>query len=187
MVISLLLAVTVAVPNGFLLYEKAAAVKDDDPETSWAVSGRKTARLVVNPCDRAGLGQAGRVSAKTIVYTAVPDFSRSEQVILYRSATAARKAVKDLRKAVSTCRISGYRYAGRTVGLGDEALAVTGQSYQGRHPAIGGERGIVARRANALVIYTQAGEWGKPAKADFARQTRDAKRMLGKICDIATC
>ncbi|MBB6348759.1 hypothetical protein ACWGH8_17435 [Nonomuraea muscovyensis] len=187
MVITLLLAVATAVPNGFLLYDKAASVKDDDPETSWTVSRKTNAPLVVNPCERPRLGQSGRASARTIVYTAVPDFSKSEQVILYASPSAARKAVKELRAAVAACRISGYKYGAATVRLGDEALTVTGQSYQGRRPAIGGERAVVARRANALVVYTQAGEWGKPAKGDFARQTRDARRMLGKICDIAAC
>lgn len=187
MVISLLLAAAVSIPSGFLLYDKAATVKDDDPETSWAVSRRTSAPLVVNPCERPKLGQTGRTAARTIVYTAVPDFSRSEQVILYTSESAARRAVKELRAAVGSCRISGYRYSADTVKLGDEALTVTGQSYQGRRPAIGGERAVVARRANALVVYTQAGEWGKPAKGDFARQSKDARRMLGKICAIASC
>ncbi|WP_113699379.1 hypothetical protein [Nonomuraea lactucae] len=187
MVITLLLAAATAIPNGFLLYEKAAAVKDDDPETTWTVNRKKSAGLVVNPCERPRLAQAGRTAARTVVHTAVPDFSKSEQVILYKSASAARKAVKDLRSATATCRVRGYRYGLRDVGLGDEALAVTGQVYHGRKPGFGGERGIVARRANALVIYTQAGEWGKPAKADFTRQTKDARRMLAKICDVAAC
>ncbi|MFG3436754.1 hypothetical protein ACGF0J_05870 [Nonomuraea sp. NPDC047897] len=187
MVITLLLAAAVSIPNGFLLYDKAASVKDDDPETSWAVSRKTDAPLVVNPCERPRLARQGRTAARTIVYTAVPDFSKSEQVILYTSESAARRAVKDLRAAVAGCRISGYRYSSGTVKLGDEALTVTGQSYQGHRPAIGGERAVVARRANALIVYTQAGEWGKPARSDFARQAKDARRMLSKICDVASC
>ncbi|MFI6322951.1 hypothetical protein ACIBG8_35850 [Nonomuraea sp. NPDC050556] len=175
------------VPKGFLLYEKDAAKKDANPETSWAVSAKVTAKLVVNPCDRAALGRAGRTAAKTITYTAVPDYSKSEQIILFTGDEAAARAFADLKAAVRKCSKPDYRYATRAVALGDEGQAITGQSYQGGKPAIGGERAIVVRRANALVVYTQAGEWGKPAAADFARQTKDATRMLAKICTVAAC
>ncbi|MET7466301.1 hypothetical protein [Nonomuraea sp. NPDC005501] len=187
MLISLVLAAAVSIPNGFLLSEKAAAVKDDDPETSWSVSARKTAPLVVDPCERPKLGRAGRVAAKTVVYTAVPDYSKSEQVVLYASEAAARKAMKDLRAAAVGCRTAGYRYAVAPLTLGDEAVTVSGQSYQGGKPAIGGERAVVARRANALLLYTRAGEWGRPAQADYREQAKDAQRMLLKICRIARC
>ncbi|GAA2667373.1 hypothetical protein [Nonomuraea recticatena] len=180
------------IPQGFLLWEKAAATKDDNPETNWAVSGRTSARLTVNPCDKAKLASAGRVAARTIVYTSVPDFQRSEQVILFSSADLATQAMAGLRSALRTCATvksqgPDYRYAGKKAALGDEGLAVTGQSYDGRRAAIGGERAIVTRRGNALVLYSQAGEWGKPAASDFAAQTKDARKMLAKICSIASC
>ncbi|MFI6292824.1 hypothetical protein ACIBEJ_14650 [Nonomuraea sp. NPDC050790] len=176
-----------AIPQGFLLYEKDAAKKDRNPETSWTVSRKKTAKSVVNPCDRAALGQAGRTSAKTIVYTAVPDYSKSEQVILYADAASAGAALTAIRSAAASCGSKGYRFSSRAVKLGDAALAVTGQSYHKGKAAVGGERAIVVRRANALIVYTQAGEWGRPAAADFARQTKDAGRMLAKICQVASC
>jgi hypothetical protein len=187
MITALLLAATVAVPNNFLLYEKAAAKKDDNPETSWSASGKKAAPLVVNPCQKAGLGQSGRTSARTLIYTAVPDYSKSEQVILYSSPAAAGKVLRDLRVAARACGSKGYRYATAPVTLGDQALKLTGQAYQGGKPAVGGERSIVARRANALILYTVSGEWGKPAGADFKQQTKDATKMLTKVCTIANC
>ncbi|MDA0645729.1 MULTISPECIES: hypothetical protein [Nonomuraea] len=187
MISILLLAAAVAIPDGFMLYEKAAAKKDDNPEHSWAVSGRTAARLVVNPCDRATLARSGRKAAKTLIYTAVPDYSKSEQVILYTSKAGAKKAMRDIRSAVSACGTKSYRFTGKRVKLGDESIAVTGQAYSGRRVAIGGERGIVTRRANALVIYTVAGEWSKPATSDFKMQIKDSKKMLGKICRIAAC
>ncbi|GAA3707755.1 hypothetical protein GCM10022224_086650 [Nonomuraea antimicrobica] len=182
-----MLAATVAIPDTFLLYEKAAAKKDDNPETSWSVSGKTTARLVVNPCQRARLGQAGRTQARTIIHTALPDYLKAEQVVLYSSAAAAGRALRDLEAAVRACGTSGYRFSARATGLGDRGLSVTGQTYRGGKPAVGGERAVVTRRANALILYTVAGEWGPPAKADFQRQTKDATRMLGKICTIADC
>ncbi|NUW37158.1 hypothetical protein HTZ77_38010 [Nonomuraea sp. SMC257] len=142
---------------------------------------------MVDPCERPRLGQAGRTAAKTIVYTAVPDYSKSEQVVLYASEAAARKAMTDLRAAATACRTGGYRYAVAPLALGDEAVTLSGQSYQGGKPAIGGERAVVVRRADALILYTRAGEWGKPAKTDYREQVKDARRMLGKICTVAQC
>ncbi|MEU6714698.1 hypothetical protein ABZ897_24810 [Nonomuraea sp. NPDC046802] len=187
MITALVVAAALAIPGNFLLYEKAAAKKDDNPETSWSASGKTSARLVVNPCQKAGLGQAGRRQARTLIYTAVPDYSKVEQVILYSSPAAAGKALRDLETAVRACSRSGYRFSASAVSLGDKALAITGQAYQGRKPAVGGDRSIVTRRANALLLYGIAGEWGKPAKADFKQQTKDTKRMLAKICTIANC
>ncbi|GAA2209425.1 hypothetical protein GCM10009850_048830 [Nonomuraea monospora] len=187
MIAALMLAATVAIPNNFLLYEKEAAKKDDNPETSWTATGRRTAPLVVNPCQKAALGRTGRTQARTLTYTAVPDYSKSEQVVLYATPAAAAKALRDLEAAVRACGSAAYRYSAAAVALGDKGLMVTGQAYQGRKPAVGGERAIVTRRANALILYTVAGEWGKPAKADFKRQTSDTKRMLAKICTLADC
>ncbi|SEG91327.1 hypothetical protein SAMN05444920_107236 [Nonomuraea solani] len=188
MISVLLLAATVAIPNNFLLYEKAAAKKDDNPETSWSASSKKAARLVVNPCQKAALGQKGRTQARTLVYTAVPDYAKSEQVILYSSAAAAGKVLRDVEAAVRSCGTKGYRYSANvTAGLGDRALSVTGQAYQDGKPAVGGDRGIVTRRGNALILYMVSGEWGKPATSDFKQQTKDTKTMLAKICTIADC
>ncbi|MGW3345511.1 hypothetical protein ACWDA3_19540 [Nonomuraea rubra] len=187
MIAALMLAATVAIPNNFLLYEREAAKKDDNPETSWSATGKRTAPLVVNPCQQAKLGRAGRTQARTLTYTAVPDYSKSEQVVLYSSPAAAGKALRDLEAAVRACGRSGYRYSAAAIALGDKGLMVTGQAYQGGKPAVGGERAVVTRRANALILYTVGGEWGKPAKADFKRQTSDTKRMLAKICSLADC
>ncbi|WP_157549942.1 hypothetical protein [Nonomuraea candida] len=183
----LLLAAAVAIPNNFLLYEKEAAKNKNNPEASWSASGKRTAPLVVNPCQRNALGQAGRRQARTLIYTAVPDYAKSEQVVLYASPSAAAKALRDLQAAVRACGRSAYRYSAAPVSLGDKGLSITGQAYQRGKPAIGGERAIVTRRANALILYSVAGEWGKPAKADFKRQTQDTRRMLAKICTIAAC
>jgi hypothetical protein len=185
--IALFLAAVVAIPSNFLLYEKAAATKDDDPETNWSASGAKSAALVVNPCGKAAFGQSGRKEARTLTFTGVPDFSKSEQVILYATAAAAGKVLRDLRAGARSCGRKGYRYAAATTALGDQALKISGQAYQGGKAAVGGERAVVTRRANALIVYTVAGEWGKPAGSDYKQQIKDTKRMLAKICAVADC
>ncbi|MEV8637585.1 hypothetical protein AB0395_38675 [Streptosporangium sp. NPDC051023] len=180
-----------AIPEGFLLYEKAATKKDATGRGLWSVDRRKNAKLAVDPCHSGSLAVAGRIAARTVTYTAVSD-QRSEQVILYSSTRAAEQALAEVRKALARCPAiqtaqTAYRYSGVAVGLGDEGLVVTGQLYQGGKATLGGERVVLVRRGNALVVYARSGEWGAPDKADFAPQTKDAERMLAKICQVARC
>ncbi|WP_433255260.1 hypothetical protein ACQPYK_14400 [Streptosporangium sp. CA-135522] len=181
------------VPKGFLLYEKAAAKKDNDPETNWKVSDSLKARLALDPCDRGAPGKAGRVAARTVTFTGVPDFMKVEQVLLYGSKADAERAMTQVRAALSACASrtdsgSSYRYASAPVtGLGDDALKVSGQVYYGRKAGIGGDRSVVVRKGSAVLIYLWAGEYAKPAKHDWDNQLRDAGKMAGKICTIAVC
>ncbi|MCG5212250.1 hypothetical protein [Streptosporangium sp. KLBMP 9127] len=180
------------IPRGFLLYEKTAGTHDDNDETSWKIDNRRTARLAINPCDRSSLGKAGRTAGRTITYTSVPDFQKIEQVLLYGSAKAAEDTMKQVRAAVRKCAArtsdhSTYRYTAKGTALGDEALRVTGQAYNGKKSAIGGERSVIVRRGNAIIAYTQAGEYGKPAAGDHAMQLKDARKMTAKICSVARC
>ncbi len=179
------------IPTGFLLYEKAAAQKEVAPQSRWSVNQSRNAKLTVNPCQRASLATAGRTAARTVTSIAVSD-QRSEQVILYSSAETARRALAEVRKALPVCPPvqtpqTAYKYSGEAVALGDEGLAVTGQLYQSGKATVGGERAILVRRGNALIIYSRATEWGAPDMADFAQQTKDAKIMLAKICQVAKC
>lgn len=164
-------AATAAIPKGFLLYEKDAAKKDDDPETNWKVGNSAKAGLAVNPCGKATLARAGRVVARTVTFTGVPDFMKVEQVILYRSKAAAAGAVAQVRSALTACRSntdagSAYRYASsRLTGLGDEALKVSGQVYYGGKAGVGGERSVLVRKGNAVLVYLWAGEYPSPRRA----------------------
>jgi hypothetical protein len=185
-------AATGGIPKNFLLYEKAVATHKNDEESSWKASGKRLARFVVNPCDKASLAKAGRKAARTLTYWSVPDFQRIEQVILYKSTTSAKSAMKELRAALKKCpaikgEVQTYRYVSTATALGDEALRVRGQAYEENQPAVGGERSVVVRRANAIMIYFQSGEYGPPEAGDYRPMTRDAKKMLAKICAIAAC
>ncbi|MFF5204766.1 hypothetical protein [Streptosporangium sp. NPDC000396] len=181
------------IPKGFLLYEKDAAKKDSDPETNWKVSDSLKTRFALDPCRRGAVGKTGRVAVRTVTFTGVPDFMRVEQVLLYGSEADAERAMTQVRSALSACGSkadagSSYRYASAAVaGLGDEALKVSGQVYYGKKAGIGGDRSVVVRRANAVLVYMLAGEYAKPAKSDWTGQLRDAARMSAKICGVATC
>jgi hypothetical protein len=182
-----------ALPRGFLLYEKAAAKKDKSPETTWKVSNSLKTPLAVNPCGKATLGGTGRAAARTVTFVGVPDFMKVEQVVLYDSGAAARKAVTQVRAALSACGSraesgSGYRYVSAPVaGLGDEALRVSGQVYYGKKAGVGGERSVLVRKGGAVLVYLVAGEYSKPARRDWADQLRDAGKMTAKVCGVITC
>ncbi|MEU0520198.1 hypothetical protein [Streptosporangium sp. NPDC006007] len=181
------------VPKGFLLYEKDAAKKDNDPETNWTVSDSVKTRLAVDPCDRSGVGGAGRTAVRTVTFTGVPDFMKVEQVLLYGSRATAERAMAQLRAALTACGSrtdagSAYRYVSAQVtGLGDDALKVSGQVYYGGKTGVGGERSVVVRRANAVLVYLWAGEYARPVKRDWAVQFRDARRMTAGVCSVAAC
>ncbi|GAA5074159.1 hypothetical protein HNP84_009460 [Thermocatellispora tengchongensis] len=182
------------IPEGFLLYEKAAAKDDHSEETSWRVSDRRGHTLAVNPCQDKSLARHGRAAARTIVYRA-PEFQRVEQVLLYRGVHEARDAFGEVRAALRRCEVNreeygAYRYSWQRAPLGDEALRVAGQSYSGRkgdEVAVGGERAYVVRRGNAIMIYSEAAEYGMPKPAQYSQQRRDAAKMVAKICAIARC
>ncbi|GAA3509407.1 hypothetical protein FHR32_005672 [Streptosporangium album] len=181
------------IPRGFLLYEKAAATKDSDPETVWKVSDSLKSRFALNPCGKNAPGGIGRVAARTVTFTGVPDFMKVEQVLLYGSRAGAERAMAQVRAALSACGAkkdggSAYRYVSTAVaGLGDDALKVSGQVYYGRKAGVGGDRSVVVRRGNAVLVYLWAGEYSKPTKRDWADQMRDATKMTAKVCAIATC
>ncbi len=181
------------IPKGFLLYEKAAAKKDNDPQTSWKVSDSTKVSSAIDPCGRGAVGKAGRVAARTVTFTGVPDFMKVEQVVLYGSQKDAEQAMVQLRGGLAACAArtdsgSAYRYVSAPVAkLGDDALRVSGQVYYGGKAGVGGERSVVVRRGSAVLVYLRAGEYAKPVSRDWADQLRDATRMVAKVCGVATC
>jgi hypothetical protein len=128
-----------------------------------------------------------------VTFIGVPDFMKVEQVVLYRSKAAAAGAVAQVRSALTACRSnteagSSYRYvSSRLTGIGDEALKVSGQVYYGKEAGVGGDRSVLVRKGNAVLVYLWAGEYSKPEKSDWATQLRDVRKMTGKICGIADC
>ncbi|GAA3118487.1 hypothetical protein [Streptosporangium carneum] len=181
------------IPKGFLLYEKAAAQKDDDPETSWKVSDSLRTPFAVDPCGRGAVGKTGRTAVRTVTFVGVPDFMKVEQVLLYGSRKDAERAMAQLRGGLTACASkadagSTYRYASAAVArLGDDALKVSGQVYYKGKAGVGGDRSVVVRKGNAVLVYLWAGEYAKPVKRDWADQLRDATRMTARICGVAAC
>ncbi|MFI6451071.1 hypothetical protein ACIBF6_05910 [Streptosporangium amethystogenes] len=85
--------ITGRLPGNLLLYEAQARKPVDDPsEERWTISDRPGSNLGFYPCDLSGRTNSGRVNARTVEFTS-PGFSRGEQLVIYRSAGAARSAM----------------------------------------------------------------------------------------------
>ncbi|GGK63093.1 hypothetical protein Ppa06_20470 [Planomonospora parontospora subsp. parontospora] len=177
-------------PRNFLLHEARARKPVAYPEEEkWTVSDRHE-RLSLTPCGVGRSEDRGRVSTRTVTYTA-PELYRAEQVVIYRSERAARAAMTDLRRRAGRCEADeGDQVVarGRTekIRAGDQAVRVIVQNYdrEGGGSAIGGQRGVVVRKGRALVSYMYAGEYGEVRASDFRRQLRDARKMAVKVCSL---
>ncbi|MFI6506300.1 hypothetical protein ACIBCT_01725 [Streptosporangium sp. NPDC050855] len=177
-------------PRNFLLHESQARKPVKHPgEEKWTISDRHE-RLNLSPCDVGRSTDRGRVSTRTVTYTALEVY-QAEQVVIYRSERAARTALADLRRRIGGCEVDQGDQViakGRTkkIKVGDQAVRVIVQNYDRRDagPAIGGQRGVIVRKGRALVSYTQAREYSGVHASDFRRQLKDARKMAVKVCSL---
>ncbi|GAA3412782.1 hypothetical protein [Streptosporangium vulgare] len=179
------------IPRNFLLHEPQARRPVRYPgEEEWAISDRLGANLEVNPCDLRRPADRDRVAARTVVYRA-PEHHSGEQLVIYRSTAAARRALAGLLGQVERCaRVKSEGTVTKTwadpVHIGDRAVRITVQGYDARgvRPVIGGQRAVVVREGRAVAIYLLAGEYGKVRGSDFTRPLKDARKMAAKVCSL---
>ncbi|WP_449062153.1 hypothetical protein [Planomonospora algeriensis] len=177
-------------PRDFLLHEARARKPVRYPEEEkWTISDRHE-RLSLSPCGVGRSKDRGRVSTRTVTYTA-PEFYQAEQVVIYRSERTARTAMADLRKRAGGCEADeGGQVVARgwteKIETGDQAVRVIVQNYDRKDggPAIGGRRGVIVRKGRALVSYMHAGEYSEVRASDFRRQLKDARKMAVKVCSL---
>ncbi|GII05098.1 hypothetical protein [Planobispora takensis] len=176
-------------PRDFLLYEAQARKPVKYPEEEeWTISNRRTENFTLNPCGLRSSVGSGRVSARTITYSA-PEFHKSEQLVVFRSAGAAHKAFAGLLAQVAKCdridTLPVFKVKAHALDAGDEAARVSAQAYgPDGAPAIGGQRTVVVRKGRALAIYVRAGEYSKVRTSDFRVQAKDARKMAAKVCTL---
>ncbi|WP_329091786.1 MULTISPECIES: hypothetical protein [unclassified Streptosporangium] len=179
------------IPKNFLLHEPQARKPVRYPEEEkWTISQRLGGNLEINPCDLRRPADRDRVAMRTVVYQA-PEHRSGEQLVIYRSTAAARRALAGLLGQVERCARVKYegtvfRSWAEPVRAGDRAVRIAGQSYdaKGARPAIGGHRAVVVREGRAVAIYLLAGEYGRVRDSDFTRQLKNARRMAVKICSL---
>lgn len=179
------------IPRNFLLHEPQARKPVRYPEEEkWTISDRLGGNLEINPCDLRRPADRDRVSMRTVVYRA-PEHHSGEQLVIYRSTAAARRALAGLLGQVERCgRVKYENTVTRTwaepVRAGDRAVRITLQGYdaKGVRPVIGGQRAVVVREGRAVAIYLLTGEYGKVRGSDFTRPLKDARKMAAKVCSL---
>lgn len=179
------------IPRNFLLHEPQARKPVRYPdEEKWTISDRRGGNLEINPCDLRRPADRDRTAMRTVTYRA-PEHHSGEQLVIYSSTAAARRAMTGLLRQVGRCaRIESEGTVTRAwaepVRAGDRAVRITVQSYDatGVNPAIGGQRAVVVREGRAVAVYLLAGEYGRVRVSDFTRQLKDARRMAAKVCSL---
>ncbi|GAA2910069.1 hypothetical protein GCM10010517_76540 [Streptosporangium fragile] len=178
-------------PRNFLLYESQARKPVDDPtEEKWTISNKLSKNLGFFPCNLSKNTGSGRASARTVEFTA-PLFYRGEQLVVYRSAGAARDAMAGLLAQAGSCKRvkSGpavFTASAKPVSAGDQAVRVAIQGYDPKsgRPTIDGQRAVVVRKGRALAFYLLSGDYGKVRDSDFAEPLRDARKMAARVCSL---
>lgn len=193
-------------PKNFLLYERTARedMARDDPddiydyEETWLYDDRANQPLLANPCYTVAvatgpstkIGLTGRKAVRSVTFSSQEYYGTQEQVIVYRSTKIAKKVMHDWKAAAARCARKGSKAQPMGVfrrklypsSLGDQAWAVTGYNTDDDDQW---DAYVIVRRANAIIYY--GGPRLKRQKKPFARDRRDAKKMLAKICRVASC
>ncbi|GAA3035367.1 hypothetical protein [Streptosporangium longisporum] len=181
----------VRIPRNFLLHEARARGPVRYPgEEKWTIRDGVRGPLEVELCGPRRPADTGRVAARAVVHEA-PEHRSAEQLVIYRSAGSARRAMAGLLAHAGRCarvRTEGMVVKTRVdpVRAGDRAARISVQGYDagGVRPAVGGQRTVVVRRDRALAIYTLAGEYGRVRGSDFTRPLKDAERMAARVCSL---
>ncbi|MEZ7125701.1 hypothetical protein ACBR40_10205 [Nonomuraea sp. AD125B] len=191
----------VQIPDNFLLTEKAARApqsEDDRAESSWRISDKTTAPLALNPCRRKRVSPAERSAVRTIFHDTTAPSHSSEQLLVHRSAGAARTALRTLLADARRCRTKPYgapyswardsrtRWVVSPTRVGDEAALMHLMMYDKLNkewtPLLSG---IVARKGRALMVYTGDQETLGHSRARAVKALRKtATRMAAKVCAL---
>jgi hypothetical protein len=172
---------TAKLPRGFLLNEP----KMNGPRRPWEhlkLSNSLKKPLEVNPCGRR-TARDGRSASRTFTYLAETVY-RSEQVVLYPSARAAKAAMRSVRADLAECGSGGrgherYSYRWKSTGVGDEALRIGGFFFENR------SRSVVVRQGSAIAVYVRTGLVTKSLPiSQFRPLIKDARTMAAKLCGL---
>ncbi|MEU7894207.1 hypothetical protein AB0B45_15260 [Nonomuraea sp. NPDC049152] len=191
----------VQIPKNFLLSEKAARTPQSDEvraEEWWEISDKLNKPLLGNPCGRKGATTADRSAARTIVHhTSAPSYS-GEQLVIYRSTKAAKKAMSKLFADAGQCATQpdGKPYSwtgdGKTrwvvsrTRLAHEAALMRMMMYDKLNKDWSSLlSGLVARKGRALMIHIGDQEaLGYERKQAVKTLRSTAIKMAAKVCAL---
>lgn len=169
-----------SLPDGMLFLETHPPAKKWE---SYRTTESKSLPLRLNPCERRTAPAADRLTTRAVHYRS-EDSAKYEQLVVYKSVSAARKAMRGLRADLSRCANFGkgpdrHHYYTKPLKVGDDALRAGGRFFEN------GEQTVVVR--NGATIYV-VGDSAWPTKSlplkRFKGLISQAERMTAKVCDL---
>jgi hypothetical protein len=139
--------------------------------------------LQLNPCHRKKTWDEGRVAARTMLYTS-ENLMKEEQLVVYKDAAQAKKAMRGLRAELARCADVGkgwhrYRWFAKPAKAGDEALRAGGLYFEDS------VRVIAMRRGAALYVVGESGRISRSLPpAHFRGLIGQAEKMADKVCEL---
>jgi hypothetical protein len=177
------LAATMITPGG--LPDGTLFMESHPPAKEWETykeTDSKELPLQLNPCLHRTRRDTGRVTTRAVLYTGEYEM-KYEQLVVYKDARHAEKAMRLLRADLKRCADVGkgwerYRYFTKPLDVGDDGLRAGGRFFEN------GEQAVAVRRGAAVYI---AGESASPTRSlpinRFRRLISQAEQMTVTICD----
>jgi hypothetical protein len=169
-----------SLPDGMLFLETHPPAKKWE---SYQTTESKGLPLRLNPCERRTASAADRLAARAVHYRS-EDTVKYEQLVVYKSVSAARKAMRGLRADLSRCANFGkgpdrHHYYTKPLKVGDDALRAGGRFFEN------GELTVVVRNGAAVYVVGESAWATKslPLKR-FKGLISQAERMTAKVCDL---
>ncbi|MEU7861856.1 hypothetical protein [Nonomuraea sp. NPDC049141] len=169
-----------SLPAGTLFLETHPPAKKWE---TYTITESKGLPLRLNPCERRTASTADRLATRAVHYRS-EDTVKYEQLVVYKSVSAAREAMRGLRADLSRCANFGkgpdrHHYYSKPLKVGDDALRAGGRFFEN------GEQAVVVR--NGATVYVVGGSaW--PTKSlplkRFKGLISQAERMTDKVCDL---
>lgn len=174
------------IPEGFLEREAAAKVPLDQPEVRWERSDEPGMPPLLNPCGSPS-AEVGRVAGRQMALV-TPTLYKVERLMIYRTETAAEQAMVGYRDALSRCASqpsadgTTTKWRWESLDIGDEAMFVAGQRYEGNDGTHGHHRGVLMRQGRTVLMYVDFGQATDMAdRSEVVNYEKDARRMADKI------
>ncbi|MEU8145703.1 hypothetical protein [Nonomuraea sp. NPDC048901] len=167
-------------PDGMLFLETHPPAKKWE---TYKTTESKSLPLRLNPCERRTASTADRLATRAVHYRS-EDTIKYEQLVVYKSVSAARTAMRGLRADLSRCANFGkgpdrHHYYTKPLKVGDDALRAGSSFFES------GEQTVVVR--NGATVYVVGGS-GWAAKSlplkRFKGLISQAERMRAKVCDL---
>ncbi|HEV2780275.1 MAG TPA: hypothetical protein VGX25_12860 [Actinophytocola sp.] len=177
----------ITIPEGFLRGEELSRRPLDQPEVRWVRTDEPGLPSLLSPCGTQPGDEAGRAAGRQMALVA-PTLYKIERMVIYRDESAAARAMDGYRDALTRCARHPEPDGATTVwiweplDIGDEALFLAGQRYEGDRGTHGHHRGVLTRKGRTVLMYVDFGQATTIAdRSEVALYEQAARDMADKI------